>query len=241
MFAVALAVTVVLQHRNVDDAGAAGAAPAVEGSESASGSAVHLNAQKTARHQSSPIDDRREDALLGYVEHKYRYLLADVESAHVDELKRRLLEREGEANIAHRASTDARVGELLSPRELAYYQALKDSDLEQHHLTEYIGGIGNVAPLDERQKREVLDAKLRQKQRYAAALHELGLDRDALSQTEREYAHTHVTAALKGYRDDFLMEVAPSLTPEQFAQLRNYETTEFTRELERVQQRINSK
>lgn len=238
MFAVALAATMVLQSRDVDDAAAA---PNADQRESMPGSAAPSNTQKVARHPSSPIDDRRDDALLAYVEHKYRYLLADVESAHVDELKRRLLEREGEANVAHRTSTDARVSELLSPREHAYYQALKDSDLEQHHLTEWVGGIENVAPLDERQKREVLDAKLRQKQRYAAALHELGLDRETLSQTEREYAHTHATAALKGYLDDFLMEVAPSLTPEQFALLRNYETTEFTRELERVQQRINAK
>src|ERR1044072_2139256 len=58
------------------------------------------------RQSSSPIEERRDDALLAHVEHKYRYLLADVESAHVDELKRRLLARESEENLARKATTD---------------------------------------------------------------------------------------------------------------------------------------
>jgi hypothetical protein len=44
-----------------------------------------------------------------------------------------------------------------------------------------------------------------------------------------------------GYLDDFLMEVAPLLTAEQYTLLRNYETTEFQRELERLRRQINSK
>jgi hypothetical protein len=197
--------------------------------------------QRREPQPSSPIEERRDDALLAHVEHKYRYLLADVESEHVDELRRRLLAREGEENMARRVTTDARVGEMLSPRERDYYDALKDSDVEQHHVAEYVGGVGNVEALDRRQERQILDAKLRRKQRYAATLRDAGLDRETLSQTERQYAHTQVAAALKQYLDDFLMEVSPLLTSEQYALLKNYETTEFERELERLQRQINSK
>jgi hypothetical protein len=196
---------------------------------------------RTERHPSSPLAERRDDALVAHVEHKYRYLLADVESAHVEELKRRLLAHEGEENSARKTMTDARVSEMLSPREREYYHALKDSDVEQHHVTEYVGGLGNIAPIDERQERQLLDAKLRQKQRYATTLRDVGLDRDTLSIAEREYARAQVTAALKGYLDDFLMEVSPSLTSEQYMLLRNYETTELQHQLERLQRQINSK
>jgi hypothetical protein len=187
------------------------------------------------------IEERRDDALLAHVEHKYRYLLADVESAHVEELKRRLLAHEGEENTSVKARKDALVSELLSLREREYYHALKDSDVEQHRLAEYVGGIANVAPLDKSQERQILDAKLRQKQRYAAALRDSGLDRDTLSATEREYARAQIAQALKGYLDEFLMEVSPLLTTEQYSLLRNYEATEFERELERLQRQINSK
>jgi hypothetical protein len=101
--------------------------------------------------------------------------------------------------------------------------------------------VGNVEPLDPRQERQILDAKLRQKHRYAATLRDAGLDRDTLSEPERRYAHAQVAEALKGYLDDFLMEVAPSLTLEQYTLLRNYEATEFQRELERLQRQINAK
>ena len=45
---------------------------------------------------------------------------------------------------------------------------------------------------------------------------------------------------MKQYMDDFLTDVA-ALTQEQYTQLKNYETTEFSRELGRLQQRINAK
>lgn len=196
---------------------------------------------KRERQPSSPIEERRDDALLAHVEHKYRYLLADVESAHIDELKRRLLAHEGEENVTRKVTADAHVSEMLSPREREYYHSLRDSDLEQHHVAEYVGGVGNVAPLDERQERQILDAKLRQKQRYATTVRDVGLDRDTLSPAEREYARAQVAEALKGYLDDFLMEVSPSLTADQYSLLRNYETTEFQRELEKLQRQINSK
>jgi hypothetical protein len=187
------------------------------------------------------VEDRTDAAFLAQVERKYRFLLVGVEAAHVDELRRRLLERESQIDVSSRDRIDAGIGELLPAESFAYYQALKDSDLEQHHLAEYTGGISNVAPLDERQERLVLDAKLRQKQRYAALMRDVGLDRESLPNEERAYAHAGAAAALKQYMDDFLSEVAPSLTQEQYMQLKNYETTEFARELSRLQQRINAK
>ena len=238
--AVAVAIATVWKKDDVLD-GASNADPSATPVEPAPLSASTATAGKTQRQPSSPLDERRDDALLAHVEHKYRYLLADVESAHVEELKRRLLEHEGEENLARKATTDARVSEMLSPPEREYYQALRDSDREQHHVTDYAGGVGNVAPLNYSQERQILDAKLRQKQRYVATLRDSGLDRDTLSEAERNYAHTQVAAALKGYLDDFLMEVSPSLTPEQYTLLRNYEATEFQRELERLQRQINSK
>ena len=234
---VALGASTALQPRDDNGVSESPVVRVERGSESPSRPTM----EKVARHSAPPIEDRRDDSLLAYVEHKYRYLLADAESAHVEELKRRLLEREGEVNLMRQADTDARIAELLSPKELTYYHALKDSDLEQHHVDEYVGGIGNIAPLDENQERQILDAKLRQKQRYAAVIRDMGLERDRLSQDEREYAHTQVTESLMSYLDEFLIEVSPSLTPEQLTLLRNYETTELTREVERLQQRINAK
>lgn len=187
------------------------------------------------------VEDPPDAAFLAQVEHKYRFLIADVDAAYVDELRRRLLERESQMDVGSRKRMDAGIGKLLPAESFAYYQALKDSDLEQHHLAEYTGGISNVAPLDERQERIVLDAKLRQKQRYAAIMRDVGLDREKLSSEERAYAHSGAAEALKQYMTDFLTEVAPALTQEQYMQLKNYETTEFARELSRLQQRINSK
>lgn len=239
--AVAVAVAAVWNKDDEVDAGASNADPGAITIEPTPLATATATAAKVPRQLSSPIYERRDDALLAHVEHKYRYLLADVESSHVEELRRRLLEHEGEENLARKAATDERVSELLSPREREYYLVLRDSDREQHHVTEYVGGVGNVAPLNDSQERQILDAKLRQKQRYAATLRDSGLDRDALSEAERKYAHAQVAEALKGYLDDFLMEVSPSLTPEQYALLRNYETTEFQRELERLQRQIDSK
>jgi hypothetical protein len=180
-------------------------------------------------------------ALLAQVEHKYRFLIADVDEEHVDELRRRLLERESQIDLGSRDRIDAGIGKMLPAESFIYYQALKDSDLEQHHLAEYTGGISNVAPLDERQERIVLDAKLRQKQRYASIMRDVGLERDTLANAERAYAHAKTAEALKQYMEDFLSDVAPALTQDQFTQLKNYETTEFNRELSRLQLRINAK
>ncbi len=237
--AVAYAASVAIKNRPSDtppNVGASQPQPAVQKNQSAPPS---MPEQQRVPATEAAID--ADAALQAQVEHKYRFLLAEMNPEHVDELKRRLLERESEANLATRNRMDADLERLLPADRFAYYQTLKDSDLEQHHLTEYTGGISNVAPLDERQERAVLEAKLRQKQRYASVMRDVGLERDALSAEERDYANNQTAEALKQYMDDFLTEVAPSLTAEQYTQLKNYETTEFARELTRLQQRINAK
>ncbi|WP_153066986.1 hypothetical protein [Steroidobacter cummioxidans] len=237
--AIASAVTVMVKNREAREAAASVQSPAAQAAVNQERPLVSRLVPEQQRSLAA-TDDPPDAAFLAQVEHKYRFLIADVEEEHVDELRRRLLARESEINIGSRAHIDAGIGKLLPAGSFAYYQSLKDSDLEQHHLGEYTGGISNVAPLDERQERIVLDAKLRQKQRYAALMRDAGLDRTSLSNEERAYAHTRTAEALKQYMDDFLAEVAPSLTEAQYTQLKSYETTEFARELSRLQQRINA-
>lgn len=239
--AVAIAAAASLKENGASDTAAVNADSGVTQVQTPRSPAPTSSAAKPLRQRSSPLEERRDDALLAHVDHKYRYLFADVESAHVEELRRRLLAHESEENLTRKAGTEALVSEMLSPREREYYQALKDSDVEQHHVAQYVGGAGHVAPLDPDQERRILDAKLRQKQRYSTAVRDLGLDRETLSPAEREYARAQVTEALKGYLEDFLMEVSPSLTADQYTLLSSYETTEFQRELEKLQRQISSK
>jgi hypothetical protein len=205
----------------------------------------------------SPVDA----TLLAHVEHKYRFLFADLSASGLDvtALKQRLLNREaaslelkslrnagnvgaGESALeAQVARLDAEIASLLPTSASSSYAALKDSDSEQYHLGEYTGGLSNVAPLSDEQERTVLEARLRHKQRYETVLRDAGLDRNGLSTAEREYAHDIVARALKQYRDDFLMDVSASLSQEQLTLLSSYEATEFTSELERLQRTINAK
>ncbi|HEY5760394.1 MAG TPA: hypothetical protein VIU34_31435 [Steroidobacter sp.] len=235
--AVAYATTAILKNRQAYNIVEPPSAQAPESRERPLVSPLVPEQERALGATEEPIDA----ALLAQVEHKYRFLIADVDEEHVDELRRRLLERESQLDLHSRDRIDAGIGKILPAESFAYYQALKDSDLEQHHLAEYTGGISNVAPLDERQQRIVLDAKLRQKQRYASLMRDVGFERESLSNEERAYAHARTAEALKQYMEDFLSDVAPSLTQDQYTQLKNYETTEFTRELSRLQQRINAK
>ena len=235
--AVAYAATAILKNRQAYGTVEPPSVQAPENRERPLVSPLVPEQERALGATAEPIDT----ALLAQVEHKYRFLIADVDEEHVDELRRRLLERESQIDLRSRDRIDAGIGKILPAQSFAYYQALKDSDLEQHHLAEYTGGISHVAPLDQRQERIVLDAKLRQKQRYASLLRDVGFERESLSNEERAYAHARTVEALKQYMEDFLSDVAPSLTQDQYTQLKNYETTEFTRELSRLQQRINAK
>ncbi|MFC4309669.1 hypothetical protein ACFPN2_11315 [Steroidobacter flavus] len=238
--ALASAAIFISKQRQEDESAAAAESASARASQSRQRPLVSPLVPEQSRALAA-TDDAFDPALLAQVEHKYRFLISEVDEEHVDELRRRLLERESEIDLRSRDRIDAGIGKMLPAESFAYYQTLKDSDLEQHHLTEYTGGISNVAPLDEQQERIVLDAKLRQKQRYASVMRDVGLERESLSNEERAYAHARAAEALKQYMEDFLTDVAPSLTQEQYTQLKNYETTEFSRELSRLQQRINAK
>jgi hypothetical protein len=183
------------------------------------------------------------------VDYKYRFLLEDLslEDATLQRLKLLLQAREsairdseGAAGITL-ATIDNDVRSLLPAADFERYVAFADSDTEQRQLDDYLGGISNVAPLDERQERAVLEAKLRQKQRYRQTVRDLGLDRDTLAPADREYAHQVAARAMKQYRDDYLADVAPALSAEQYQLLSDYERTEFMDRLARLQQAINAK
>jgi len=205
----------------------------------------------------------RDPELVKRVEQKYRFLFADLRlsAAQLAQLRELLLEQQrlrdmlGPADDpdlkqdpAERArleralaAIDARVRALLDPAQFARYETLRESDVEQGHLAQYSGGVSALAPLDPQQERLILDARLRHKKRFEAGMRDFGLDRASLSEEERLYAHSNIAQALDEYRDNFLAEVRPALTEDQYFLLSSYETTEFARELERLQVLINSK
>ena len=201
--------------------------------------------------------------LLEGVQRKYRYLWADLRLSpqQLEQLHELLLHVEQLREVARPsndgdtqldrvelnrieqalAGLDAQVRKLLDPAQYARYESLRDSDSEQQHLVQYSGGISNFAPLDPTQERAILEARLRHKKRFEAGLRDIGLDRATLSDEERSYAHNNVAQTLQEYRDNFLAEVRPTLSEEQYFMLSSYESTEFARELERLQVLINSK
>lgn len=235
--AIAYAATAILKNREAYDIVESASSPAPATQTRPLVSPLVPEQERALGATEEPLDAE----LAAQVEHKYRFLIAEVDEEHVDELRRRLLERESQMDLRSRDRIDAGIGKILPADRFAYYQALKDSDLEQRHLAAYTGGISKVAPLDERQQRIVLDAKLRQKQRYASVMRDVGLERENLSNEERAFAHARTAEALQRYMEDFLSDVAPSLTRDQYIQLKNYEATEFARELSRLQPRINAK
>jgi hypothetical protein len=116
-----------------------------------------------------------------------------------------------------------------------------DSVLERQQLYDYVGGLKNVDPVSPEQQRAILESKLRHKKVYEAAVRDSGIDHETLTPVERAYAHKAIAAALQEYKDGYLQDVQPVLSDEQFTLLSNYETTEFNRELERLQIMINEK
>lgn len=205
-------------------------------------------ADASQRDQSSTWDSD----FVAWVEHKYRYLLADASLTEAGRTKlvQLLLEREHIASLIDSRLRDGdpavvrienELRALLPAVHYATARLLEDSDEEQHHLSEYAGGISNATPLTARQERAVLEVRLRHKQAFQVALAQSGLERETLSVAEREYAHGAIAAALRVYRNDYLQEVRNVLGEEQYVLLSNYETTEFDRELEKLQMAINAK
>jgi hypothetical protein len=119
--------------------------------------------------------------------------------------------------------------------------ARDDHLIERRRLEDFAGGISQVAPMTEAQKRAILEAKLRHKKAYELILRDSGIERETLSLAERTYAHQTIARALKDYQENYLLDVRTILNDEQYVLLRDYESTEFEQELARLQTTINSR
>jgi len=137
--------------------------------------------------------------------------------------------------LAELAALDQKVGTLLHPGDLAIYEVLKDSDVEQWQLDDYAGGVSNVAPLSDDDRRAILYTKLTHRQRFRQVLADSRLMSGDLNAAERQYAFNDVSRALGESRDSYLREVRQYLyNDEQFTLLSNYENTEYADELEKL-------
>jgi hypothetical protein len=133
------------------------------------------------------------------------------------------------------AEADRKVGEFLVPGDLAGFEVLKDSDMDQFQFEDYVAGISNVVPLAEEKKRAILYAKLSNRQRFRQVLESSGLLRGDLTASQREFAFNDVSRALLESRDGFLQEARQHLhDEEQFTLLSNYENTEYGGELDKL-------
>jgi hypothetical protein len=196
-------------------------------------------------------DASSEDGdLLRWVEWKYRYLLEDaqLDPASRRQLVRVLIARESlvrdsdAPNVGQRlAEIERQLDALLGAADREHYEALRDSEPEQHRLGDYGGGIDHVAPLDDDQRKKLLAAKLRNKAIFERDLGDAHLDQAVLSADERARAFAIVNAALDRYRDAFLRAAAEILDDEQLVLLTSYETTEIERERQRLQIAINAR
>jgi hypothetical protein len=206
------------------------------------------------------VDDSRWASDVGfndYVEDKYRFLFtASAHSARGSEqLRAALLERErlmtaintarqgnddgDKAALPEReaqlAAIDRRIAGMLPPADIALYDALKDSHIEQFQLDDYAQGISNVAPLRDSDRRAILLSKLTSRQRFRAVLEQSGLMRSDLGPAQRKAALASVTRALTESRESFLQEARQQLTDdEQYSLLANYENGEYRAELEKL-------
>jgi hypothetical protein len=198
----------------------------------------------------SPSDEADSDAsFVSYVSRKYKYLtpspklsaaLMDRERLAVeintakqtaDEALRQQLPRL-EAELAE---ADRKVRESLAPGDVAGYEVLKDSDMDQFQFEDYVGGISNVVPLAAEKKQAILYAKLVNRQRFRQVLENSGLMRGDLTASQRQTAFNDVSRALRESRDGFLQEARQHIhDEEQFTLLTNYENSEYGGELDKL-------
>jgi len=246
-------------NRSVDDP-AAGPAPAAAASANADSEWPRLVPRDSAegtRAESTPRAPGDAEASFGaYVDGKYRFLFdSDLTTEAGDKLRAALLERERVAvainttrqssdadakeaiprQQAELAVLDRKIGSLLRPGDLAAFDVLKDSDIEQFQLDDYAGGISAIAPLDDAGKKAILYTKLAHRQRFRQVLAESGLMRGDLNAGERRQAFAEVSRALRDSQASFLQEVRQYLyNDEQFNLLSNYENSEYDAELEKL-------
>jgi hypothetical protein len=196
-------------------------------------------------------------SFVDYVEYKYRFLLAaEGRSPRGSEgVRAALLERErvlvaintarqsGDeaekaALVEHErqlAALDQRITQSLPAGDGTAFELLKNSHIEQFQLDAYAGGVSNIAPLADSQRRAILFSKLAYRQRFREVLDHSGLMRGDLPATQRQAALDQVTRALRESRDSFLQEARQHLTDEeQYSLLANYENGEYSAELEKL-------
>ena len=150
----------------------------------------------------SETDDTAETSFQDYVGTKYRFLFTESGLSHEGSalLSATLLERERIAvaiNTARQSSDlaakesipqlqveldalDRKVGKFLRPGDLAAFDALKDSDIEQFQLEDFAGGASAVAPLSDADKKAILYTKLAYRQRFRQVIAESRFMRDDL-------------------------------------------------------------
>jgi len=132
--------------------------------------------------------------------------------------------------------------EAAAPSLPSQARVQKDPYAEQEReLAEYFGGISNVAPVNEPLKQALLESKLRHRIALDTALKDAGVRREILSNAERAYAHETAARALTDYQRDFLIDVKPLLSEQQYTLLADFEATEFKRRLAALQTEINSR
>jgi hypothetical protein len=207
--------------------------------------------------EESDAGNLSETSFQDYVSGKYRFLFkgSGLSAQASAALSAALLERERIAvaiNTARQSSDpsmreaiprqqaelevlDRKVGTLLGPGDLAAFEALKDSDVEQFQLEDFAGGASNVSPVSESDMKAILYTKLVYRQRFRQVLADSRFMREDLNAAERKAAFAEISRALAASRDSYLQEVRQYLyNDEQFALLRNYERTEFNDELEKL-------
>ena len=210
--------------------------------------------------EGADVEDARpaSDASFGeYVAGKYRFLLATDGRAPRGSagLRAALLARERilvAINTARQGSDEAEraalpelaeqlmaadrhISRLLPAADLAAFDALKDSHIEQFQLDDYARGIGSVAPLRDDERRAILYSKVVTRQRFRQVLDQSGLMRGDLTPAQRQAALGDVSRALRESRDSFLQEARQHLgNEEQYELLANYENSEYAAELEKL-------
>lgn len=209
--------------------------------------------QAGAAQQRVPMQERQSGESVREhtqkVDRKYRYMyedLPDLRDSAKEMLQQLLLEREqlkesGTLDPVQQAEIEAQIGELLGAAGYQQYQVLKNSDIEQHHLDEYASGISSYAPITPEQDKALLYARLRHKQIYEMSLRDSGIYQERLTPEESQHAYSVIRHALEVYKNNYLQEAKQFLNDEQFKMLKNYETTEFDWELERLQKQIDAK
>lgn len=223
-------------------------AQAMQVGRTGSGSGVH-DADDDATYAGASAQGATDEAFGSYVDGKYRFLVPS------EKLRAALLARERVAvaintakqssdpaakegipnQIAELAALDQKVGGLLRPGDLAGFEVLKDSDVEQFQLDDYAGGVNAVAPVNEAERKAILYTKLVHRQRFRQVLADSRLMNGDLNASERQLAFADVSRSLRESRDGYLQEVRQYLyDDEQFTLLSNYENTEYAAELEKL-------